>query len=194
LLQAECTAVDEEIDADDKEEPGMSDSDLFADMIEDDDDDAATGAAEVFAESCPTSERKRDYLVDLFAFARPMAQYMSLFRDYGLCAAGTVVVILTSTAHPGSCLASRELGCETYVLSQRLKSHSLCHAKDIGVRIHLQKYLREASAAEVLQVAKRKFRPDSKCDEQTDPNDAGGSLCHRLGNFILSVSRDSPCV
>lgn len=160
-LSATGGQLDEEIDADDKDE--VPDSDLFAEMMqEDDEDESQHGVEEVLADSmADVGEKKKDYIVDLWCFARPTAHYVPLLRDFGMASPGAICVILTSTAHPASSLAARELGCEAYVMSERLKRHSLLHAQDIGMRIFLQKHLRELSAADLLEGAKRKFRPES---------------------------------
>ena len=133
-LRSECMDPAEEIDPDDRD--GDS-TDFLALMAADaeDEDDAADVTNTLFkdpAAQCDDGKLKRDYIVDLWSFARSSGYYDTLFKQLAFGDTGHVCCILTSTAHPGAAVVAVGMRMDTYVLAARLKPHALAHGKEVG--------------------------------------------------------------
>ena len=82
--------------------------------------------------------RKMDYLVDLWTHSAPKDSYVDMFRDVGKGVSGTVLGVLTTSAHPSPWLAGLSMQMNTFVLTERLSEHSLRHGKDIALKIQVE--------------------------------------------------------
>ena len=83
-------------------------------------------------EPVPATEQKRDYIIDLFPFTRPMSFYAGVFTQIlGQC---SLVVLMTSSAHPGPVLAARAQASDVIWLLDRPRKHSIAHGREIMLR------------------------------------------------------------
>ena len=97
------TACNEEVPPDDKEVElyDIMEPETDAALQEDQED-------EPMPDSQNGQDEKRDWIVDLFPFARPAQFYRSLITDILRMEGVTQLAILSSSAHPASWLAARQ--------------------------------------------------------------------------------------
>ena len=120
-LKKDCLDPLEEIAASDKEDLGEClervGEDAAADDLPFDDEDM---------------EQKRDYIVDLWPFARSIETYTNVFQEIGRGTAGSVCCILSCSAHPSPYIAARNMQMETFVYTNRMREHSLAHGTEVA--------------------------------------------------------------
>jgi hypothetical protein len=93
------------------------------------------GAPEDGDEGEGSEARKRDYLVELWAFSMPAGFYTEVFATLGRADAATVGVLVTGTAHPAAYVAMRRAHMATVVWTARLAAHGLAHGRQIAERL-----------------------------------------------------------
>ena len=89
--------------------------------------------------SPPKKRKKLDYVVDLWPHSCSQSSYLDILKDAGAGASGTVLGLLTTSAHPAPWLAGLDMQMKTFALSERLSDHSLKHGRDIALKIQARK-------------------------------------------------------
>ena len=133
-LSAECTDPTEEIDPEDKDDFG---ADFLLGMAMDaqepgDEEMPELPPNESEAETAKDDEKKKDYIVDLWPFARSQDWFRQVYNQLGCSTPGTMCCILTTSAHPGPAVCAKTLKMDTVVFQGRMKAHSLQHGHSIG--------------------------------------------------------------
>ena len=133
-LSAECTDPTEEIDPEDKDDFG---ADFLLGMAMDaqepgDEEMPELPPNESEAETAKDDEKKKDYIVDLWPFARSQDWFRQVYNQLGCTTPGTRCCILTTSAHPGPAVCAKTLKMDTVVFQGRMKAHSLQHGHSIG--------------------------------------------------------------
>ena len=127
---------------------------MLGDDEEDEDEDKADDAAGMLAlvNAADASEAKgdgegrcRDYKVDLFAYAHPVAYYTPILSELAAADKVDAVVILTTTAHPSSWYAGKKACPNAFVLLERVSSHCRKHGEEILLKMHLRDELKTVS-------------------------------------------------
>ncbi|CAE7467364.1 unnamed protein product [Symbiodinium sp. CCMP2592] len=97
---------------------------------------------------------KRDYIIDLFPFTRPMSFYAGVFTQ--ILGQSTLVVIMSSSAHPGPVLAARAQSSQVVWLLDRPRKHSVAHGRQIMQRfwkVSHERWERRESSKRSLRVS-----------------------------------------
>ena len=133
-LSAECTDPTEEIDPEDKDDFG---ADFLLGMAMDaqepgDEEMPELPPNESEAETAKDDEKKKDYIVDLWPFARSQDWFRQVYNQLGCSTPGTMCCILTTSAHPGPAVCAKTLKMDTVVFQGRMKAHNLQHGQNIG--------------------------------------------------------------
>jgi len=153
LLQSAPTSLDEEVNADDLE-THLYDMMAPAEGDGDDDDGEEVGLSPA---------QKRDYIVDLWPFTRPVEFYVRFMTDVLHTSGACNVCIFTTSAHPAAWLAARKLQIACAVLLDRPHEHSIEHGKAIAHQ-YLFKAKRKHLANTDTTPRKRKIRDaDIQC-------------------------------
>ncbi|CAJ1330342.1 unnamed protein product [Effrenium voratum] len=121
-----------------------------------DDDEAKADPDEAMSEEeCETfldplgqDGRKRDFIVDVFAFSKSTGYYETIFKQLLVSDTSVLAVILTSTTHPSSAVAARVLGQEVFVANTAASEHSVKHGVDLQDQIFRHRFLSEKGAAQ----------------------------------------------
>ncbi|CAE6933889.1 unnamed protein product [Symbiodinium sp. CCMP2592] len=119
-----------ELDPDDCEGQGQDEA-----MSEEEDTDPAPL-------NLGASFQQRDFLVDLFTFAKSASFYTPILQCLLCVSRSVTTVILTTTAHPGSSVAARLLGQEVFACLPTVTSHASLH----GMKLQEEMFYRSALA------------------------------------------------
>ncbi|CAE7712003.1 ARSK [Symbiodinium sp. CCMP2592] len=77
----------------------------------------------------------RDYLIDLWPFARPVGYYEQVLDEILKATGCQTVLVMSVSAHPAPWIAVRKLlHADCFVLADRLRRHSMAHAKEIALQ------------------------------------------------------------
>ena len=150
-----CLNAAEEILADDREgdllqsmlaasacdEDASGDEDMDVDNIM---DAAAADDAEA-AGLTQSKSQKRDYVVDLWPFARPASFYDSIYKTLGSSQPIEALVILSGTAHPSAYVAARRLMLKPLVVTERWSRHSRSHSEALALESLLRDKMKACS-------------------------------------------------
>ena len=116
-------AVACEIPDEDKEQEQFDMMVVDGGPVADDDDEAAAAT---------DAGSKRDHIIDLFPFTRPMSFYAGVLTQ--ILGQSTLVVIMSSSAHPGPVMAARAQAADVVWLLDRPRKHSIAHGREIMMR------------------------------------------------------------
>ena len=72
---------------------------------------------------------KRDYIIDLFPYTRPVSFYTGVLTQ--VLGQSSLVVLMTTSAHPGAVLAARAQAAEVIWLVDRPRQHSIELGREI---------------------------------------------------------------
>ncbi len=136
-LAGTCADPTAEINPDDKDDDN---TDFLAGLCcQEADDDEADEPDDVLelvdGGSAMSEQPKRDYVVDLWPFARSMSWYSEVFKLLALGDTGHICIVLSTTAHPAAPMASLQMRMETIVLTNRVTEHSAAHGKVIAQQL-----------------------------------------------------------
>ncbi len=104
--------------------------------------------------SDPAADGKRQYLVDLFPFARPVSHYVGVLKNVCRAESASHLVLLSRTAHPAALVAGRECGLEVTAFFGGVRQHSVAHGQALLEEIFIRKNMSQARS-DVGPVRKR---------------------------------------
>eukprot|EP00930_Biecheleria_cincta_P054759 TRINITY_DN4115_c0_g1_i1.p1 TRINITY_DN4115_c0_g1~~TRINITY_DN4115_c0_g1_i1.p1 ORF type:complete len:1197 (+),score=255.68 TRINITY_DN4115_c0_g1_i1:122-3712(+) len=134
-----------EIHEDDRQE-NLFDEMLNAEETEDAKEDLAVTALNSGPKSSGTGKkapRRR-----LWPHASSESFYTKILKDIGRSESATVLLSLSSTAHPGLIVAARGVALPVVCLLDRPSSHSIGHGKDLALELLFRKHFRLHQAKE----------------------------------------------
>jgi hypothetical protein len=77
------------------------------------------------------ASNKREYLVDLFPFGRPIAHYATILTQVCHAESAAHLAVVSRAGHPACLIAGRDCGLEVFALLHGVKPHGLAHGKEL---------------------------------------------------------------